>query len=43
MNSIEATSNIIISLINNRFISSPDDIVEAYQKIYKVIKNPNDN
>lgn len=43
MNSIEATSNIIIALINNRFINSPDDIVEAYQKIHKVVRHPEEN
>ena len=43
MNSIEATSNIIISMINNHFISSPEDIVTAYKKIHEAVRHPEDN
>ena len=40
MGKIEATTNIIIALINNHFISTPSEIVEAYKTIYKVVENP---
>lgn len=43
MDSTEATSNIIIALINNHFISSKDDIVTAYKEIYKAVRNPDDD
>lgn len=43
MNSTEATSNIIIAMINNKFICTPEDVVEAYKVIYPAIRHPDEN
>lgn len=40
MGKLEATTNMVIALINNHFISTPDDIVEAFKTIYKAVENP---
>ncbi len=40
MGKIEATTNMVIALINNRFIATPDDVVEAFKTIYKAVENP---
>ncbi len=40
MGKIESTTNIVIALINNHFISTPDQIVEAFKTIYKAVENP---
>lgn len=40
MNPTEHTTNIVIALINNHFISTPDDIVKAYKTIYNAVENP---
>ena len=40
MGKIESTTNIVIALINNHFISTPDQIVEAFKTIYKGVENP---
>ena len=40
MGATEATSNIIIAMINNKFISTPDEISEAYKSIYSAVRNP---
>lgn len=42
MNETEATSNIVIAMINSKFISMPDEIAEAYKVIYKAVNNPLD-
>lgn len=43
MNATEATSNIIIAMVNSKFISTPDEVAEAYKTIYSVVRNPNTN
>lgn len=43
MNTVEATSNIIVAMINNRFLSSPKDIAEAYKTIYNAVRFPNED
>ena len=43
MQSTEATTNIIVAMINNRFISSPEEISKAYKEIYKAVKYPDEN
>lgn len=40
MGKIEATTNIIIALINNHFISTPDEIVGAFKTIYEAVEKP---
>lgn len=40
MGATEATSNIIIATINNKFISTPEEISEAYKSIFSAIRNP---
>lgn len=40
MGKTEATTNMVIALINNHFISTPDDIVKAYKTIYNTVENP---
>lgn len=43
MNPIEATSNIIVAMINNKFINSPEDIATAFQTVYKAVRHPEEN
>ena len=43
MNETEATSNIIVAMINNHFISNPEDISSAYKIIFEAISNPYNN
>ena len=40
MGKIEATTNIVIALINNHFVSIPEEVSEAYKTISKTIGNP---
>ena len=40
MGKIEATTNIVVALINNHFVSTPSDVVEAFKTIYKAVENP---
>lgn len=40
MGKIEATTNMVIALVNNHFISTPDEIVETFKTIYKAVDNP---
>lgn len=40
MNPTEHTTNIVIALINNSRVSTPDQVCEAYKKIYSTIINP---
>lgn len=40
MGKLESTTNMVIALINNHFISTPDDVVEAFKTIYKAVENP---
>ena len=42
MNATEATSNIIIAMINNKFIANPEEISSAYKEIYKAVNCPTD-
>lgn len=38
MNSIEATANMVVALINNKFITNPDDVAQAYKTIYAAVR-----
>lgn len=40
MNATEAASNIVIAMINNKFISTSEEISTAYKEIYKAVRNP---
>ena len=40
MGKIEATTNMVIALINNHFVSTPEEVSEAYKTIAKTIENP---
>lgn len=42
MNVTEATSNIIITMINNKYLSTPEEISSAYKEIYKAVNYPED-
>lgn len=43
MNEIEATSNIIVAMINNKFLSTSDEISIAYKEIFNAVYRPLDN
>lgn len=43
MNATEATSNIIVAMINNHFICSPEDVSNAYKIIFDAVNHPNKN
>lgn len=43
MNQTEATSNIIVAMINNHFISNPTDISAAYKIVFEAVSNPYNN
>lgn len=43
MNTTEAASNIIVAMINNKFIASPEEIAEAYKTIHYAIRYPEGN
>ena len=38
----EVTSNMIIALINQRFISTPEEVTSAYKEIFKAVTKPLD-
>lgn len=38
MDATEATSNIIVAMINNHFLNTPDEVSDAYKVIYKAIR-----
>lgn len=40
MNDKEVTSNIIVAMINNKFIATSEDISTAYKEIFKAVYNP---
>lgn len=40
MNDTEATSNIVIAMINNNRLLKTEQVVEAYKEIFKAINNP---
>jgi hypothetical protein len=40
MDATEATSNIVIAMINSKFISTPEEISSAYKEIYKAVRYP---
>lgn len=42
MNPTENASNIIIAMINNNYIATPEQVSEAYKVIYSAIVNPLD-
>ena len=37
----QITSNMVIALIEQRFVCSPAEVSEAYKEIYKAVTNPN--
>lgn len=43
MNPTEASSNIIVAMINNGYICTPEDIAEAYKIIYTAVNYPEGN
>lgn len=43
MNATEATANLIVAMINNKFISTSEEIAEAYKIIYKSVRTPYDD
>lgn len=43
MNHTEATSNIIVAMINNHYINNPEDVSTAYKIIFEAVSNPNNN
>lgn len=40
MNATEATSNIIVTMINNKLLNTPEEIAEAFQSIYPFVRDP---
>lgn len=40
MSDTEATSNIIVAMINNKFVSTPEEIATAYKEIFKAVYKP---
>lgn len=40
MGPAEATSNMVIALINIKALASPEDVAEAYKTIYKAVAHP---
>lgn len=42
MNATEATSNMVTALINNKFITTPNEVVQAYKDIYEIVRYPFD-
>ena len=43
MNPIEATSIIIVALINNHFICCPEDVSTAYKIVFDSVTHPTQN
>ena len=43
MDATEATSNIIVAMINGKFLNSPNEIAEAYNTIYQAVMYPDKN
>lgn len=43
MTPTEATSNIIVAMINNKFINTPEEIAIVYKTIYQAVYSPLDN
>lgn len=39
----EATTNIVIAMINIKAVTTPDEISQAYKEIYKAVRNPEGN
>lgn len=42
MNNAEATSNIIVAMINNKLLNSPEEIAKAIKVIYPAFYDPMD-
>ena len=40
MNPSQHTTDIIVAMINNKFISTNDEIATAYKEIYKAVYEP---
>lgn len=40
MNGTEATTNIIVAMINNHFLCNANEISEAFKTIYKAVDKP---
>lgn len=43
MNSTEATANIIIAMINNKYLATPEDVSKAYKEVFKAVRYPDEN
>lgn len=43
MNAAEVSCNIVVAMINNRFLATPEDISEAYKTIYKAVRFPDED
>ena len=41
MNPTEATSNIVIALINSKYVQHAKDVPALYKEIYKAVAQPN--
>ncbi len=41
MNTTEATSNIVIALIEQRFLCTPEEVSNAYKEIFNAVSKPN--
>lgn len=41
MNNIEATASIVIAMINNKLLTSTDEVSKAYKDIYQSVVEPN--
>lgn len=41
MNATEATTNMIVAMIGNKFLASPEDVAEAYKTIYNAVRYTN--
>ena len=40
MSPSEATSNMVIALINQKFIGTPEEVAIAYKEIFKAVTKP---
>lgn len=43
MSDTEATSNIIVAMINNGLLHAPEEVAEAYKTIYQSVAVPYEN
>lgn len=43
MSQTESTTNIIVAMINNHFICTPEDVSSAYKTIFDAVSHPTKN